>query len=171
MRASANRRTGAASFEELKPACLILILCEDFPAYSRAVELCRRVMERFAAELDFDIKCWNFIELADPNSARHAAKTAGAADIILLSMQTTRSPVELDRWLDFYFTSRFRAEGVLALLLNHRDNPPLELEKLLLRLEQLAGRLNLDFLSLFPGDEAPAIHVPPATLCRREIRH
>ena len=41
-------------------------------------------MERFASELDFDIKCWNFIELADPNCARHAAKTASSADIILV---------------------------------------------------------------------------------------
>jgi hypothetical protein len=170
MRASANRRTGAASFEELKPACQILILCEDFPAYSRAVELCRRIMERFAAELDFEVKCWNFIELADPNSARHAAKIAGAADILLLAMQTIRLPVELDRWLDFFFTSRFRAAGVLALVLNHRDHPPLELEKLLLRLEQLAGRLDLDFISLFPVDDASAIQMPPATMDRRELR-
>jgi len=85
MRAMPTSKTGAASFEELKPVCQILILHEDFTAYSRAVEVCRRVMERFASELDFDIKCWNFIELADPHCARHAAKSAGASDIILLS--------------------------------------------------------------------------------------
>jgi hypothetical protein len=169
MRAFANLRNDAASFEELRPACQVLILYEDFPAYSRAVELCRRVMERFAAELDFDIKCWSFIELADPVSARHATKTAGTTDIILLSMQTTRPPMELDRWLDFFFVSRFRAEGVLALVLNNRDNPPAEMKKLLVRLEQSAARLGMDFISLFSGDDAPLIPMP-ATIVRREAR-
>src|SRR5580693_7844307 len=144
MRASAIRRKGAASFEELKPACQVLILHEDFSAYTQAVEVCRRVMERFASEMDFDIKCWNFIELADPNCARHAAKTAGAADVILLSMRTALPPVELERWLDFFFTSRFKTEGVLALVLDNPITPPQEEKKLAERLEQLAGRLGMD---------------------------
>jgi hypothetical protein len=171
MRAPAIRRKGAASFEELKPACQILILHEDFPAYAQAVEVCRRVMERFASELDFDIKCWNFIELADPNCARHAAKTAGAADIILLAMQTARLPVELDRWLDFSFNARFRNEGVLALILDAQDSPPMELQKLSDRLNHLTGRLGIDFISLRPGDDAAVINRLPATLSMpREIR-
>ncbi len=167
MRAPAIRRKDAASFEELKPACQILILHEDFSAYSRAVEVCRRVMERFASELDFDIKCWNFIELVDPNCARHAAKTAGAADIILLSMDTTRLPTELDRWLDFHFASRFKAEGVLALVLNAQDNPPQEFKQLSVRLAQLAGRLGLDFISLHPDDEKSVIEVLPVPVTAR----
>ena len=171
MRAPAIRRKGAASFEELKPACQILILHEDFSAYARAVEVCRRIMEQFASELDFDIKCWNFIELADPNCARHAAKTAGTADIILLSMLTTRLPMELDRWLDFSFTSRFRKEGVLALILDAQDSPPLELRKILARLKQLAGRLGIDFISLHPGDDAAVINrLPPMVMMSRQIR-
>jgi len=170
MRASPIRRKGAASFEDLKPACQVLILHEDFSAYSRAVEVCRRVMERFANELDFDIKCWNFIELADPNCARHAAKTAGGADIILLSMSTTRVPMELDRWLDFSLASRFRTEGVLTLVLSAYDNPPPDLEKLSLRLEQLAGRLHLDFILLRAGDDSAIINVLPAALAPQESR-
>jgi len=170
MRASATRRKGAASFEELKPACQVLILHEDFSAYTRAVEVCRRIMERFASEMDFDIKCWNFIELADPNCARHATKTAGAADIILLSMLTITPPAELDRWLDFSFSSRSKSEGVLALVLNGGNTPPLEEKKLLERLQQLAGRLGMDFISLPAGDIATAMEVLPATIVRREIR-
>jgi hypothetical protein len=154
MRASPIRRKGAASFEDLKPACQVLILHEDFSAYSRAVEVCRRVMERFASELDFDVKCWNFIELADPNCARHAAKTAGGADIILLAMHTTEMPLELDRWVDFYFIDRFRAEGVLALVLNPAATSPLAGEKLRLRLQQLTARLGMDFIPLPPEHDA-----------------
>jgi hypothetical protein len=170
MRGSAIRRKGAASFEELKPACQVLILHEDFSAYTRAVELCRRVMERFASEMDFDFKCWNFIELADPNCARHAAKTAGAADVILLSMQTAQPPAELDRWLDFFFASRFKTEGVLALVLNRQDSPAGEQEKLLQRLQQLAGRLGMDFISLPLGDDSMAIQMLPATMVPRATR-
>jgi len=170
MRGSAIRRKGAASFEELKPACQVLILHEDFSAYTRAVELCRRVMERFASEMDFDIKCWNFIELADPNCARHAAKTAAAADIILLSMQTVLPPVELDRWLDFFFASRFKTEGVLALVLNRQDSLAGEQAKLLQRLQQLAGRLGMDFISLPLGDDSMAMKMLPATMVPRAIR-
>lgn len=161
MRATAIRRKGAASFEEGKPACQILILHEDFSTYSHAVEICRQVMERFANELDFDVKCWNFIELADPNCARHAAKTAGGADVILLSLGTPQLPVELDRWLDAFFISRFRPDGTLALVLNTPDRPHPAAEKLVSRLKQLAGRLGLDFISLLPGDDAAVIHLRP----------
>jgi len=160
MRARAILHKGAASFEELKPACQVLILHEDFSAYSRAVEVCRRVMERFASELDFNIKCWNFIELADPNCARHAAKTASTADIILLSVRTAPLPMEIERWLDSFFATRFRAEGVLALVMNGPNGLPFGRAELLKRLEQLAGRLGMDFLSLLSDDDAAAIKLP-----------
>jgi hypothetical protein len=170
MRASSIRRKGAASFEELKPACQVLVLHEDFSAYTRAVEMCRRVMERFASEMDFDIKCWNFIELADPNCARHAAKTAGAADVILLSMRTARPAVELERWLDFFFAARFKTEGVLALVLDSPNTPPQEEKRLVERLEQLAGRLGMDFISLPPDGDAALMGALPATMAPREVR-
>jgi hypothetical protein len=170
MRASATPQTGATGLEESKPACQVLILHEDFSAYSRAVEVCRRVMEQFANELDFDIKCWSFIELADPNCARHAAKTAGAADIILISMGKAQLPVELDRWLDFFFIARFQTEGVLAVVLNSPASPPVELESLLSRVEQVAARLGMDFISLHPGDDVAVIPPWPDISNPRETR-
>jgi len=170
MRATAIQRTGAASFEDLKPACQILILHEDFSAYTRAVEVCQRVMQRFASTLDFNIKCWNFIELADPNCARHAAKTAAAADIVLISRVGTHPRLELDRWLDECFASRFKTEGVLALVLNAPESQPLEWAKLSGRLEQLAGRLGMDFISLHPADDAAVTHLLPAAIAPPEIR-
>jgi hypothetical protein len=157
MRSSAIRRKGAASFEELKPVCQVLILHEDFSAYSRAVEVCRRVMERFASEIDFDIKCWNFIELAEPNCARHAAKSAGAADIVLISMRPAQLPLELARWLDFHFIDRFRSEGLLALVLSPAAAPAFDPQNLLARLDSVARRLEMDFISLLPGEEAVVI--------------
>jgi hypothetical protein len=162
---------GAASFEELRPACQVLILHEDFSAYTHAVEVCRRVMERFASELDFNIKCWNFIELADPNCARHAAKSAAAADIILLSVHGAHLSPEIDYWLNSFFAARYRADGVLALLLDSPAPSPSRGEELTERLQQLAARLGLDFISLLPGDDAAVLNLPrPApTLPRVQV--
>jgi hypothetical protein len=161
MNATRTRIDGAASFEENKPVCQILILHEDFPAYSRAVEVCRRLMERFASELEFNIKCWNCIELADPNCARHAAKTAGASDIILLSLQTPQTPKAFDQWFESFFIARFRTEGVLALLLNDPNLPPAG-QKLAARLERITQRLGMDFLSLPLGDDRLVLGGCPA---------
>jgi hypothetical protein len=153
MRRAKILKKGAARFEPSKQACQVLILHEDFPAYGRAVEVCRRIMERFASELDFDIKCWNFIELADPNCARHAAKTAGAADVILLSMHTAHLSATVERWLEESFATRFTPEGVLALVLASLHGPPAGFDQLAPRLERLAARLGLDFISLLPGSD------------------
>ena len=170
MRAPAIRKQSAASFEEFKPACQVLILHEDFPSYSRAVEVCRRVMERFANELDFSIKCWNFIELADPNCARHAAKTAGIADIILFSVKSAPLPAEIDRWLNSLLATRSRKEGALALVLNHIEVMPSAREELAVRLEKQASRLGMDFLLLQSGDEAVLLDPSrPATAVRQAL--
>jgi hypothetical protein len=150
MRARVIRNKGAASFEELKPLCEVLILHEDASSYSCAVEVCRKLMERFSSELDFGVKCWNVIELAVPNCARHAAKTAGAANIILISVSTSFLPLELERWLDYYFISRFRPDGALVLVLNSSKDSELALEKCTQQLERSAQKLGMDFISLFP---------------------
>ena len=167
MRIPAVPKRGAAGFENLKPACQILILHEDFACYSFAVEICRSVMDRFSSELDFDIKCWNFIELADPNCARHAAKTAGGADMVLVSMRAACPPLEFDRWLDFYFIARFKTGGILTLVLNTSDNAPSAVEKLELRLKQMTERLDMDFISLASGKDSALLNLrPPVPMLR-----
>jgi hypothetical protein len=170
MSAPVIRPRRAASFEDLKPACQVLILHEDFPAYTRAVEVCRRVMERFAEEMDFDIKCWNFIELADPNCARHAAKTAGMADVVLLSMSTAQPAVELGRWLDLSFVSRFKDDGALALVLNYANQLEADQSKLVSRLEHLAERMRMDFMCLSLNDAAAIPEILPAAIVQRQLR-
>lgn len=161
MRVSEICGKSAASFEEARPGFQVLILHEDFSAYSHAVEICRQLMQQFSSELDFDIKCWNFIELADPNCARHAAKTASMADIILLSTRTPRLPVELDWWLDTFFISRYRPDGVLALICSTPNWPHPAQENLGSRLKVLADRLGMDFILSPPGDETAVINLGP----------
>lgn len=162
MRVNGAPERSAASFGTLKPVCQILILHEDFSAYTRAVEISRGIMEHFASELEFDIRCWNFIELADANCARHAAKTAASADIVLISTRASAFPVEFIRWLDIYFVTRFQPDGVLALVMDAPIHAALVLEQARHRMEQLAGRLGMDFISLLPGDSVTRFHLPPS---------
>jgi len=105
----------AALLADVPQGCQVLILSEDFAAYNRAVEVCRRIMDHLGKDLDFDFRCWNFVELADPNCAHNAAKYAAVAEIIMLSAQNTVLPQVLGDWLDALHVSRFRAEGALVL--------------------------------------------------------
>jgi hypothetical protein len=150
-----------AGTERPVASCQILILHEDFSAYSRAVEVCRGIMDRSGNETDFEIKCWNFLDLADSACARHAARAAGMADIILLSLRTTQSTAELDRWLDFFFTVRFKVGGLLAVL-NAAHGPAPALDQLIMRFGQCAGRLGMDFIPVQPGDAATELSIPLA---------
>jgi hypothetical protein len=152
------RKKSAASFEELKPVCQVLILHEDFPAYARAVEACRQMMERHACELDFSIKCWNFIELADPNCGLHAAKSAATADVIVFALRAATLPIELERWLSAMALNRSRQPGVLGVMPGGREWR--SLGGAATRLRALAARLGLDF-QLLPPDSATSLLRPP----------
>lgn len=131
--------------------CQILILCEDFAAYARAAEVCRRLMDQFGGELDFAIKCWNFLELADAHCRRSALKIAGAADLILLAMHGIKLPPVLDDWLAAIPETRFRADGALVLVWDGLGSSAAAIEKIFSRLEQLAGRIGMDFVPLTSG--------------------
>jgi hypothetical protein len=157
------RKKSAASFEELKPVCQVLILHEDFPAYSRAVEACRQMMERHACELDFSIKCWNFIELADPNCGLHAAKSAATADVIVFALKAVTLPIELERWVSAMALNRCRKPGVLGVMPGGRDWMSMGGPATWLR--GLAARLGLDF-QLLPPDAANNHLRPPRSLVR-----
>lgn len=150
-----------AGWQEAPKVCQILVLSEDFAAYERAMEVCRRLMTQFAEELDFDFKCWNFIELADADCARSARKIAGTADILLLAMHGVCLPSVLEQWLATFPESRHRADGALALVWNGAPSSAAVTEKLFARLELLAGRVGMDFvpLGLAPGQSAsPPFH-------------
>jgi len=163
MRARAIRGQGLARFEDSKPAIEVLILHEDASSYSCAVEVCRQLMECFSSDLDFNIKCWNIIELADPNCARHAAKTAGMANIILISVRNPLLPLELERWLDYYFISRFRPDGSLVLVLNSPGDAERALEKCAQEFERSAQKLGMEFISLRPFDKEMPPPLQPVT--------
>jgi hypothetical protein len=163
MSATTIHQGSAVSFWEPKAATRILILHEDFPAYTRAVETCERLLEQFAGELDFDLKTWSCDELTEPDCATRVARLAGAADIILLSLAATETPAALERWLQGHFLSRQKADGALVLILEDTDGSPPVLEALLLRLNRLASRLDMDFIPLFCSAETAVWRILPAS--------
>lgn len=128
-------------------ACRILILCEDFAAYERAVEVCRRIQTRFVDEFDFDFNCWNFWELADADCARLATDAASFADIIMVSLHRAQPSPALDAWLDAFPGTRIRADGALVFVLMEFADPE-SVREIASRLEQWALRLNMDFVPL-----------------------
>jgi hypothetical protein len=154
---SATAKLETAGLLEAPKECQILILCEDFSTYLRASDVCRRMLEQFGNELDFDFKCWNFIELSDADCARSAMKTAGTADIILLAMHGKALSPVMDAWLATFPETRFRADGALVLVWDEPSGPADE--KLFARLGQLARRSKMDFFPLLP---------PPVILARQD---
>jgi len=147
---------------EAKPACGILILHEDLSGYTLAAEVCRRVMDRFGGELEFNIKCWNFVALSDDNCARHAARAASAAEIILLALPSAEVPSEFEVWHAKHLPDGVKSGGALALVLNERGASPVSLERLLLRLHRVAARLGWDFIPLLAGHDAELGALIPA---------
>jgi hypothetical protein len=135
---------------EAPKACRILILCEDFAAYERAVEVCRRIQARFGDEFEFDFNCWTFWELADADCARLAADSARFADIIMVSLHNAVSSAALEAWLDDFPGSRIRAEGALVLVRMEFAGQE-SAGELAARLEQWAMRLGMDFVPLISG--------------------
>jgi hypothetical protein len=153
MSGAAFQSVTGAGLGSSKPVCRILILHQDFSSYALAAEVCRRVMGKFAVDFEFNIKGWNLTELADDDCARHAAKTAKAADIILFSLPSAALPAEFERWQEIYLAGGARSGGVLTLLLNERETSAQALEELILRLNSIAALLGLDFIPLLAGDD------------------
>ena len=135
---------------ETPKACRILILCEDFAAYERAVEVCRRIQTRFGDEFEFDFNCWTFWELADADCARLAADSASFADIIMVSLHNAVSSPAFEAWLDAFPGSRVRAEGALVLVRMEFAEPE-SARELSVRLQLWASRLEMDFVPLISG--------------------
>jgi|SRR5450756_2082338 len=140
----------AACLSGIPQGCQVLILSEDFTAYSRALQACRRIMDQMAQHTDFDFRCWNFSELSDPECAHAATKYAASADIIMLSAQNASLPAPLNEWLGALHQARLRPIGLLALVLN-KPAPQPEVDKLLRHLESLALHLAMDFMPLLPA--------------------
>jgi len=149
---------------EVREACQILILSEDFSAYERAAEVCRRMQSQLGEDLEFGFKCWNFAELGDSECARAVLREARLADVILFSINSMDLPATVVEWLEALPGFRSRTEGALALVVN----APMDsatVEKLALWLDQSARRMGMDFLKLTHSPihtkAIPALFVTP----------
>ena len=151
----------AASLGDLPLGCQVLILSEDFGAYSRAVQVCRRILDQSEVDRDFDFRCWNFVELASPECFHAASKYAGMADIIMISTHVTILPIFVNEWLDSLHTVRFRTDGAMVLILNKPGRQP-HIDALKARLEGLATRLVMDFIPLLPASSESAWRSQPS---------
>ncbi|HEX9047186.1 MAG TPA: hypothetical protein VF988_09190 [Verrucomicrobiae bacterium] len=154
MNATVNHQSQGAKADELVANCRILVLHEDYTTHTHALDLCRHVTEHFADDLEFEVKCWSVVELADVGCARLAAKSAAAADIVLLSLRTVELPEQLTAWLDRHFVARFKAEGMLALVVDRAEGTQAALVETQLQLHRLAERVGMNFFSFLPDRPA-----------------
>ena len=145
--------------------CQILILCEDFAAYQRAADVCWRILVQLADDLDFSFHCWKFYELADPECAPAALRSAKNSDIILLSLHQPDLPHLAEEWLEALAGHRVHPQGVLALVLNEPAHSPEAVTQLAERLEHSARKLGMDFLSMAHSPQRNAAGFSP--LARR----
>ena len=141
----------AASLGGVPHGCQVLIISEDFTAYNRAVQVCRRIMDQMGQHADFDSRCWNFSELTDAESAYAATQYASLADMVVVSTQSATLPGALNNWLDALRQARRRPVGVLAIILNRVAAQP-EVDRLMQRMEHLSAKLVMDFLPLLPPE-------------------
>ncbi len=139
----------AESLGGVPQGCQVLILSEDFTAYNRAAQVCRRIMDKMGHSTDFDFRCWNFSELPDPECAHAATRYAALADMILVSTQSAILPAVLSEWLQALPPMRVRPVGVFALILNKPARQH-EVDQLVHRMDDLSMRLAMDFLPLLP---------------------
>lgn len=149
---------------EVSRACQILILCEDLKACEHARDVCWRILVQLADDLDFSFNCWNFYELSDAESIHAVLRSAKSSDVILLSLRQASLPPMAEECLEAVAGKRQCAEGLLALVLNEPSDSPEAVGRLVKRLEQLAGKLNMDFLSLLPPSNAPSTGIAFASL-------
>lgn len=139
----------AACLGSVQQGCQVLILSEDFTAYTRASQVCRRVMDQMGQRTDSEFRCWNFSELTDPACAQSATRCAAAADMLVISTQNAVLPTTLNDWIDSLRLARFRPVGVLALILN-KPARQADIDRLLRRMEAVATYLVMDFMPLLP---------------------
>lgn len=140
---------------EISRTCQILILCEDLKACQHARDVCWRILVQLADDLDFSFNCWNFYELSDAEGAQAVLRSAKSSDVILLSLRQALLPTKAEECLEAVVGKRLCAEGLLALVLNEPSDSLEAVGRLVKRLEQVAGKLNMDFLSLVPPASAP----------------
>lgn len=130
--------------------CQIVIVYEDVVAYGRAMETASRLAAQFGDEPAFAFSSWNFHQLSEPAFARQAAEAVADADIVLLSAHGNDLPPAVVAWLELCARLRTKAEGALALLLAEPFMLSASSGSVLVRLDQAARLLRMDFLPLMP---------------------
>jgi hypothetical protein len=130
--------------------CRLVMVYEDELAREEAAALVNRLEHQVGSGLGFVFNSWNFKDLAEPVSARAATSAAANADIILLSAHGNDLPSAVGRWLDLCSVERTSSEGALVLYLTEPFMLSAASEAVITRLQQAAGLLGMDFLSLIP---------------------
>ncbi len=125
--------------------CHVLVLYGDESAYDCAIEICRRVLTQFDAELPFAFACSSFDKLTNPAHARRVAEAVANADIILVSLSLNGSSAAVLEFLNRCASERSKTEGAMALVV---PQPGVVNEAVFAGFSIVARRLRVDFLAM-----------------------
>ncbi len=144
---------GSSNFEANR-TFNVMIVYEDFESGKHA----KRTYDVLAENLGKDCKCsnqmWKFDLLTVPKLREIAAKDAGSADIVLLSVRGPHDlPAEVKSWLTLWLSTPSRAVALVALFDPSEQNKERWLA-ICSFLSELAKTAGLEFFAQ-PDNEAP----------------
>ena len=100
---------------EAKAAWCAVVVYEDEAARERAVAFCDQLVNRYWAQLEFNVSWWSFALLADASTAKDAAAKAVCADLVAFAAKPEGDfPQPVKSWVETWLTQRGDREGMLV---------------------------------------------------------
>jgi hypothetical protein len=152
----------------MKATWKVAVLYENTEAREAAVAFCDRLVERFWAQVGFDIGWWSFELLAEPGAAGEAAEKAADANLVVFASQfETGLPWSLRAWNETWLARRGEREGTLVELAISAAVPNRDSAAKPAYLRQLAHRGGMDYLTHIPQDLLQPIPESPESCSQR----
>jgi hypothetical protein len=133
---------------EPRESVAVAVVYEDTLTRDRAMVVCDELVQRFWAEVDFEITWWRESYLADSDIAMAATDSATNADLIVFSTHAEGDlSAGLTAWIETWLDKRQEREGALIGLIGTPDDAITHADLKHRYLTKIAERAKLDYLS------------------------
>ena len=139
--------------KQSRAASSVVVIHEDGVTREEAVRFCDRLVKRFWAITEFEIRWWSLQHLEHPDTSSQAAEQAAAADLIVFGIQPgLKMPEQLFAWMEEWINRRGEREGALVGLLDPAAQGTGCSTDVYCYLRQAAHRAGMDYLIHLPND-------------------
>jgi hypothetical protein len=133
---------------EPRESVTVAVVYEDTLTRDRAMVVCDELVQRFWAEVDFEITWWRESYLADSDIALAATDSAVNADLIVFSTHANGElSAGLTTWIETWLDKRQEGEGALIGLIGTPNDANTDADLKHRYLTKIAERGKLDYLS------------------------